>query len=126
MDDRELAALRQAAEALARQDGRGVPRDALVSLAGPGRTVTLAGGGDFVLAVVHGPGGGDAVFAQLTPREREVARLIALGRRNREIADALAISVATVKDHVHSILAKTCLGSRTAVAAAWRDGAQSA
>jgi DNA-binding NarL/FixJ family response regulator len=54
----------------------------------------------------------------LTRREREVARLIATGRRNREIADTLGISLSTVKDHVHNILTRTGLGSRTALAAA--------
>jgi len=54
----------------------------------------------------------------LTNREREVARLIAAGARNRDIADALGISLATVKDHVHNILTRTGLRSRTALAAA--------
>lgn len=54
----------------------------------------------------------------LSRREREVAALIARGCRNAEIARRLAISVATVKDHVHRILAKTGMGSRTEVAAA--------
>jgi DNA-binding NarL/FixJ family response regulator len=37
---------------------------------------------------------------------------------NQQIARALSITLATVKDHVHSILAKTRLASR---AAAWRE-----
>lgn len=60
-----------------------------------------------------------AVFSQLSPREFEVATLMAAGSSNREIADALFISIGTVKDHVHSILVKTELPSRSAVAAAW-------
>lgn len=58
-------------------------------------------------------------FGDLTPREREVAGLVAVGLRNRDIALALDIAVATVKDHVHRILTKTGLDSRAAVAAAW-------
>lgn len=37
----------------------------------------------------------------------------------RQSVDALFISRSTVKDHVHSILAKTGCESRSAVAAAW-------
>ena len=43
---------------------------------------------------------------RLTPREREVARLIQRGHSNKEIASELHIEVATVKNHVHSILKK--------------------
>lgn len=44
---------------------------------------------------------------------------MAAGLSNRQIADALFISLATVKDHVHAILTKTGLDSRSQVAAAW-------
>lgn len=53
----------------------------------------------------------------LTPRETEVATLVAQGLSNKEIADRLFISVPTVKDHVHNILTKTGLASRSAIAA---------
>jgi two-component system nitrate/nitrite response regulator NarL len=46
----------------------------------------------------------------LTAREREVLGWIATGRCNKEIGGRLHISVQTVKNHVHSILAK--LGAR--------------
>jgi pimeloyl-ACP methyl ester carboxylesterase/DNA-binding CsgD family transcriptional regulator len=49
----------------------------------------------------------------LTPRELEVARLIALGQSNREAAEALFISVATVERHVANIFTKLDLRSRT-------------
>jgi non-specific serine/threonine protein kinase len=52
----------------------------------------------------------------LTSREIEVLHLVATGMTNREIADALFISVETVKVHVRSILTKLELDSRTAVA----------
>ena len=44
--------------------------------------------------------------AGLTPRELEVLRLVAAGRSNREIADALFVSVPTVKRHLTTILGK--------------------
>ena len=42
----------------------------------------------------------------LTPREREVLGLMADGLTNTEIAERLVLSLATVKTHVRSILAK--------------------
>lgn len=58
-----------------------------------------------------------AATFDLTPREREVLRLIAQGKTNQEIADALFLSVHTIKVHVRSILSKLNLDSRTAAAA---------
>jgi DNA-binding NarL/FixJ family response regulator len=49
---------------------------------------------------------------ELTPREREVLGLMAEGRSNRGIADAMVVSVAGVERHVTSILGK--LGLRQA------------
>ncbi len=53
---------------------------------------------------------------QLTPREQEVLRLIAAGKSNLEIAQALFISVRTVKNHVNSILKQLNLRDRTQAA----------
>ncbi|NEP01770.1 MAG: response regulator transcription factor [Symploca sp. SIO2E9] len=55
-------------------------------------------------------------LAVLTPREREVLQLIAAGRNNREIAQALYISERTVKNHVNSILNRLNLRDRTQAA----------
>jgi predicted ATPase/DNA-binding NarL/FixJ family response regulator/DNA-binding XRE family transcriptional regulator len=52
----------------------------------------------------------------LSRREREVLRLLVTGATNRQIAEALFISVPTVKVHVGSILNKLGLESRTAAA----------
>jgi DNA-binding NarL/FixJ family response regulator len=49
----------------------------------------------------------------LTPREEEVLRLIAKGKRNSEIAQTLWISEKTVKTHVGSILRKLNQPDRT-------------
>jgi DNA-binding NarL/FixJ family response regulator len=48
----------------------------------------------------------------LTAREREVLRHLALGRSNKDIADALAISEETVKTHVGHVLAKLQVENR--------------
>ncbi len=55
-------------------------------------------------------------FAELTPREKEVLRLIAIGASNREIADSLYITANTVKNHVTSILSRLNLRDRTQAA----------
>ena len=52
----------------------------------------------------------------LTPREREVAALLARGLSDRQIAEVLVISAATAGVHVHRILAKLGLRSRWQVA----------
>jgi DNA-binding NarL/FixJ family response regulator len=56
----------------------------------------------------------DAV--RMTNREREVMELIGEGLSNKEIAQRLAISVQTVKSHVHNILEKLALRSRLQLA----------
>jgi predicted ATPase/DNA-binding CsgD family transcriptional regulator len=61
--------------------------------------------------------GGFAQALSLTPRELDVVRLVAAGRSNREIAEALCISVPTVKRHLTNILGKLDLPSRTAATA---------
>jgi DNA-binding NarL/FixJ family response regulator len=53
----------------------------------------------------------------LTAREQEVARLIARGLTNRQIADELVISLHTAQRHVENILSKLALSARTHVAA---------
>ena len=48
----------------------------------------------------------------VTPREKEVLRLVAAGATDREIAEKLWITVSTVKTHIRSILAKLHAKSR--------------
>jgi DNA-binding NarL/FixJ family response regulator len=63
---------------------------------------------------------GDAVATglplTLTPRQREVATLVAQGRTNRQIGEALVITEGTARVHVEHILAKLGLHSRAQLA----------
>jgi len=54
----------------------------------------------------------DGWSALLSPREREVALLVARGLANKEIARELGLSLGTVKLHVHSIFLKLGMQSR--------------
>jgi pimeloyl-ACP methyl ester carboxylesterase/DNA-binding CsgD family transcriptional regulator len=54
--------------------------------------------------------------AALTVREREISGLVALGLTNRQIADELVISPATVDRHIANILVKLGAHSRTQIA----------
>ncbi len=131
MDD---DALRRLTEVLARLNARGVPgarlADVATSLAevsallpaGMGITIDFRAAATLgqPLVVVRPSGQLDDCFGALTPRERDVAGLLATGLRNKDIALALGISLGTVKDHVHRILDKSGLDSRAAVAARWR------
>jgi DNA-binding NarL/FixJ family response regulator len=58
------------------------------------------------------PGPFDPELDNLTPREREVLRLIARGYTYKEIARELVISVKTVESHVSAVLRKLQLSTR--------------
>lgn len=63
----------------------------------------------FALAL---PESADPELDQLTPREKEVLRLIARGYPYKQVASRLSISVKTVETHVSSVLRKLQLSSR--------------
>jgi DNA-binding CsgD family transcriptional regulator len=73
--------------------------------------------------VTASPPSPDASPAGLSPREREVLRLLTEGQSNRAIAETLSVSPRTVENHVLHIMSKLNLDSRTAaVAYAIRNG----
>lgn len=55
-------------------------------------------------------------LAELTPRELDVARLVAIGATNQEIAQKLFISESTVKTHINSIFNRLNLKNRSQLA----------
>jgi DNA-binding NarL/FixJ family response regulator len=58
---------------------------------------------------------------QLTPRELEIARLVALKLDNQEIATRLAITVGTVKIHLHHVFDKLHVNGRHELQQLLRD-----
>ncbi|WP_028109689.1 response regulator [Ferrimonas futtsuensis] len=66
---------------------------------------------------LQGSGGeDDSWWQELTPREQEIARLIAEGMSNKLLAEKLFISEGTVKVHVKNLLRKTDCRSRVELA----------
>jgi len=59
--------------------------------------------------------------SRLTPREKEVVRLICRGLRNKQIAENLHITAGTVKVHLMHIFEKTGLKDRLALAVHGRE-----
>ena len=65
-------------------------------------------------ASVSGPGsGGSSRYDSLTDREKQVLKLVAEGRSNKEVAELLDISVKTAMSHREHIMEKLGLHSRT-------------
>jgi DNA-binding CsgD family transcriptional regulator len=58
---------------------------------------------------------------QLTPREREILALVALGRSNRQIGAQLFISAKTASVHVSNIIAKLGVSGRGEAVAVARE-----
>jgi len=56
---------------------------------------------------------------RLTPREREIAELLAAGRTHKEIAKALAVESTTVRSHMHALHRKLGARNRAQLVRAW-------
>jgi DNA-binding NarL/FixJ family response regulator len=98
--------------------GKDAPRTAVAAA-----IVTVAAGEAAVSAamlaklVSTAPALGGGPESPLTPREREMGALAAMGYSNAEIAERLYVSPETVKTHLASIYRKLRVSGRTAAAA---------
>jgi DNA-binding CsgD family transcriptional regulator/tetratricopeptide (TPR) repeat protein len=126
--DRTLAAelLRQSHAAAVRL-GAAPLRGELERLARLGRVDLRPQGPDGPVGPVADPAAAARAALGLTARELEVLTLVAEGRSNRQVAQALFISAKTASVHVSNILAKLGVASRVeAAAVAHRHGLESA
>ena len=109
---RSAAVERVLARALGPQDA-----DTLIHA---GRTMPAQQAADLAIAVASGAAPGDSDRSDqvpLTPRERQVAVLVASGRTNRQIGRVLGISEKTAEVHLHHVMSKLDARSRAEVAA---------
>lgn len=127
LDTQALIKLRKLVSAMQSENGKGVPFSQLLALqhtlkSDSGMTIDFNAteelGAPMVVLRVPEVQQCKTQLDGLTKRENQIAQLVADGLTNAEIAGQLSIAVATVKDHVHSILDKTGLKRRTQIAAA--------
>lgn len=64
------------------------------------------------------------LLVELSPREKQVAMMVARGRTNQAIANALEISVWTVSTHLRRIFAKLAVSSRAEMVAHLLDSSE--
>ncbi|MCA9848183.1 MAG: response regulator transcription factor [Dehalococcoidia bacterium] len=98
---------------------KGMSRDTLINsvrLVRDGGSVFDATLLQEVLAGIGYDPAASAAVRQLSDREREVIRLLAAGRTNREIGDLLGYSVGTIKNTVQAIMEKLEVSDRTQAA----------
>jgi DNA-binding CsgD family transcriptional regulator len=111
---------------VARQLAADIPDARLVLIEGQG-IAPWVGPTHTVLAAIDDflpdrlPVSAPTAIETLSPRELDVLRLISSGHSNQQIADALTVSVGTVKTHVSNIFGKLQVSSRTQAVARARE-----
>ena len=76
------------------------------------------------LDMLHGCAYAPVTMPTLTKRQRELAALIADGRRASEIAEELGLTRGTVESYTHELYVKLRVRNRTELAMWWRDQAE--
>ncbi len=105
-EERMMGVLRAGAVGYIRKDAEPETLLAAVRAVAQGKTYIDPSVGRHILQAPAPPD-------DLTPREVEVLRQLALGRANKEIAHALSISEETVKSHVGNVLGKLQVENRS-------------
>jgi DNA-binding NarL/FixJ family response regulator len=73
----------------------------------PGGYLSKAADGADILRAVREIAAGNRMFRRLSDRERQMLSLVAAGERDTDIADAMSISVRTVRSYLERIRDKT-------------------
>ncbi|MFD7961764.1 LuxR C-terminal-related transcriptional regulator [Streptomyces zaomyceticus] len=95
-------------------DARGPLRDALVTF----ERAAAAGWAEHARSELRATGGASGgvvspgAWGRLTPQQQRIARLVAQGATNREVADQLSLSPRTVDHHLRSVFARLGIRSR--------------
>lgn len=111
-----LSAADAAAQAVALFQAAGQRRNALEAAAAADRLARACGGlWTPALCAASQP-------LPLSPREREIAHLVALGLTNREIAERLVVSTRTVENHLYRMFVKLDITDRDDLATLIRQG----
>ncbi|MFE6762663.1 AAA family ATPase [Streptomyces sp. NPDC057689] len=102
-------------------------RDALVGFERCGAAAWAARAGGELRAAgeaveAPGPSGAAAPLAALTPQQQRIARCVAEGATNREVALRLSVSTRTVDHHLRNVFAALGVRSRTELAGLLRTG----
>jgi non-specific serine/threonine protein kinase len=99
----------------------GQSADAFAAAWAQGRALNMLAATDLALSHLSAPAPEDdaprqPALRRLTPREHEIAGLIALGYSNREIASTLVLGIRTVETHLEHVFRKLHVQSRAEVA----------
>ncbi|HDR9116104.1 TPA: response regulator transcription factor, partial [Burkholderia territorii] len=62
------------------------------------------------------PAGDDRAFERLTPRQRDVLRLLAEGKSNKQICRVLNVAEGTIKNHLYALFRQIGVSNRTEAA----------
>ncbi|KVQ14258.1 helix-turn-helix transcriptional regulator [Burkholderia ubonensis] len=90
--------------------------DALARVAAGAIYVPAGEGGAGHARAAGAPAGDDRAFERLTPRQREVLRLLAEGKSNKQICRVLNVAEGTIKNHLYALFRQIGVSNRTEAA----------
>jgi DNA-binding NarL/FixJ family response regulator len=110
-----LAAADAAGQAATAYRRAGLLGSAMTAAAGAQRLATICGGATSPAIVAA------SLVPPFTHREREIVALVAQGLSNRQIAEAVSLSVRTVESHIYRSSTKAGVAGRSGLAAVMRS-----
>ena len=122
-DDTVFGAMRAGAQGYLLKGADQAEIDRAIRAVVAGEAIFSPGVAQRVLGYFAAPAAATAEpFPELTAREREVLDLVASGKRNHAIAEALFLSPKTVANHISSIFVKLAVADRSAAIVRARQG----